>query len=166
MTLELVIVIALVLLGILFLLVEIFLLPGVTIGGIAGAIFLVGGIAYAYYFIGNTAGNITLASSALALGGSFVWLLRSKSLQRISLETNIDSKVDNSDLKKINVGDIGVALSRLNPIGKVMVNDFTVEGKSFNGEFIEEDAPIEVIRVDTYQLQVKKRTCASVEEIN
>ena len=158
MTLELLIVIALVILGILFLLIEIFLLPGITLAGIAGVIFLVGGIIYAYYFMGSTAGNITLASSAIALGGSFIWLIKSKSLQRISLETNIDSKVDNSDLKKINIGDTGVAQSRLNPIGKVTVNDFTVEGKSFNGEFIEEDAPIEVVRVDTYQVQVKKKS--------
>lgn len=155
---ELVIVAALVLLGILFLLVEIFLLPGISIAGIAGIIFLIGGIVYAYLFIGSTAGNITLAASAVAMGGSFFWLLRSKSLRRISLETNIDSKVDNSDLEKIKIGDIGVALSRLNPSGKVMVNDLTVEGKSFSGEFIDEDEAIEVVRIDTYQIQVKRKT--------
>lgn len=158
MTFELLIVVALILLGILFMLVEIFLLPGISIAGIAGTIMLIGGILYAYLFIGSTAGNITLVASAVAMGASFFWLLKSKQLRKISLETNIESKVDNSDLAKISVGDTGVALSRLNPTGKVMVNDLTVEGKSFNGEFIDEDEKIEVVRIDTYQIQVKRIT--------
>ncbi len=158
MTFEILIVVALILLGILFMLAEIFLLPGISIAGIAGAIFLIGGIVYSYLFIGSTAGNITLAASAIAMGASFFLLLKSKSLRRISLETNIESKVDNSDLGKISVGDTGIALSRLNPTGKVMVNELIVEGKSYNGEFIDEDEKIEVIRIDTYQIQVVRKT--------
>lgn len=157
MTFEILIVVALILLGILFMLAEIFLLPGISIAGIAGAIFLIGGIVYSYLFIGSVAGNITLAATAIAMGASFFLLLKSKSLRKISLETNIESKVDNSDLGKISVGDTGIALSRLNPTGKVMVNDLTVEGKSFNGEFIDDDDKIEVVRIDTYQIQVVRK---------
>lgn len=157
MTFEILIVVALILLGILFMLAEIFLLPGISIAGIAGAIFLIGGIVYSYLFIGSIAGNITLAATAIAMGASFFLLLNSKSLRKISLETNIESKVDNSDLGKISVGDTGIALSRLNPTGKVMVNDLTVEGKSFNGEFIDDDDEIEVVRIDTYQIQVVRK---------
>jgi membrane-bound ClpP family serine protease len=156
MTLDLLIVAAVILLGILFMLVEIFLLPGISIAGIAGAIFLVGGIVYAYLFLGSTAGNITLAASALAMGGTFFWLLKSKSLRKISLETNIEGKVDNSNLQKMAVGDRGIALSRLNPIGKVMVNDVEAEGKSFDGEFIEEETAIEIVRIETYHVLVKR----------
>lgn len=157
MTFEILIVVALILLGILFMLAEIFLLPGISIAGIAGAIFLIGGIVYSYLFIGSMAGNITLAATAIAMGASFFLLLKSKSLRKISLETNIESKVDNSDLGKISVGDTGIALSRLNPTGKVMVNDLTVEGKSFNGEFIDDDDEIEVVRIDTYQIPVVRK---------
>lgn len=163
MTFELIIVAVLILLGILFMLAEIFLLPGITVAGIAGTIFLIGGIAYAYIFVGSTAGNISLVAAAIAMGGSFFWLLKSKSLRKISLETNIESKVDNSDLGKINRGDTGVALSRLNPTGKVMVNDLTVEGKSFNGEFIDEDEAVEVVRIDTYQIQVRRKGAAAID---
>ena len=107
MTLHIVVVISVIILGILFMLIEIFLLPGISIAGIAGLIFIIGGIVYSYMFIGSTAGNITLAASAIALGGSFAWLLKSKSLRRISLETNIENNVDNSYLLKISVGDTG-----------------------------------------------------------
>lgn len=157
MTLDLIIVAAVILLGILFMLAEIFLLPGISIAGIAGVIFLLGGIVYAYLFIGNTGGNITLAASAVAMGGTFYWLIKSKSLRRISLETNIESKVDNSNLLKMAVGDTGIAISRLNPIGKVMVNDTEAEGKSFDGEFIDEETVIEIVRIETYYVLVKRK---------
>lgn len=157
MTLHIIVVISVILLGILFMLIEIFLLPGISIAGIAGAIFIVGGIIYSYMFIGSTAGNITLAGSAIALGASFAWLLKSKSLRRISLETNIENSVDNSNLLNINVGDTGTTISRLNPIGKVFVNDVEAEGKSFDGEFIEEDTEIEIVKVETYNVLVKRK---------
>ncbi|MDD2511752.1 MAG: NfeD family protein [Proteiniphilum sp.] len=156
MALDLLIVVALILLGIFFMLVEIFLLPGISIAGFAGAVCLIGGIVYAFLFLGSTAGNITLAASAAAMGGTFFWLLKSKSLRKISLETHIDSHVDCSDLMKITVGDTGIALSRLNPIGRVMVNEVSVEGKSFNGEFIDEDEEIEVVRVESCHILVKR----------
>ena len=157
MTFNLIIVALVVLLGIIFLLAEIFLLPGITISGIAGFIFLVGGIAYAYMYIGTMAGNLTLIISALLIMGSFIYFIKSKSLRRISLNTNIDSKVDNSDLKKINIGDEGITQSRLNPIGKVFINYLTVEAKSIDGQMIDEDTVVVVNKVDWSNILVSKK---------
>ena len=148
MTFNLIIVAIVILLGLIFLLAEIFLLPGLTISGIAGFIFLVGGIAYSYLYIGTMAGNLTLVITVFLILGSILYFIKSKSIRHISLRTNIDSKVDTSDLKKISVGDEGITQSRLNPIGKVFINDLTVEAKSLNGEMINEDTPIIVNKVD------------------
>ncbi|MDR0421579.1 MAG: hypothetical protein LBH72_01035 [Proteiniphilum sp.] len=161
MTFDLIIIIAVILLGTVFMLIEIFLLPGISIAGIAGAIFLTGGIIYAYIFQGSVAGNITLAGTAALLGGSFFWLLKSKSLRKISLETNIEGKVDTSHLQKIAAGDSGMTLSRLNPVGQVLVNGVEVEGKSFDGEFLDEDTEIEVMKVETFSVLVRKKEIAS-----
>ena len=60
-------------------------------------------------------------------------------------------------MQNIAEGDTGVAVSRLNPIGKVLVNDILAEGKSFDGEFIEEDSAIVVIKVDSYNVLVKRK---------
>lgn len=157
MTLDLIVIIAVILLGVVFMLIEIFLLPGISIAGIAGAIFLIGGIIYAYIFQGSTVGNITLAGTAVLMGGSFFWLLKSKSLRKISLDTNIEGKVDTSYLQQIAVGDTGVAVSRLNPIGQVLINDIEAEGKSFDGEFIDEDTEVEVVKIETYNVLVKRK---------
>lgn len=157
MTLDLIVIIAVILLGVVFMLIEIFLLPGISIAGIAGALFLIGGIAYAYIFQGSTVGSITLAGAAVLMGGSFFWLLKSKSLRKISLDTNIEGKVDTSYLQQVAVGDPGITLSRLNPIGQVLINDVEMEGKSFDGEFLNEDTEIEVVRVETYNVLVKRK---------
>lgn len=156
MTFNLIIVAALVVLGVVLLLVEFFLLPGISIAGVGGAIFMVGGVIYSYIYLGSTAGNITLALSLLMLALAFVWLLKSKTLQKIALTADINETVDNSELRSLKPGDTGLAVSRLNPIGKVMINDITVEGKSFDGEFIDEDAKIEVVKVETYNVLVKE----------
>ncbi len=156
-SISIIIVSAVILLGIVLLLVELFLLPGITIAGIAGSLVLIGGVIYAYAHLGNTGGNITLATTAAVLTVSFVWLVKSKSLRKIALKTEITESVDNADLKKIKPGDIGISLSRLNPIGKVMINDIILEGKSMDGELIDEDIEIEVMKVESNNVAVIKR---------
>ena len=157
MTFDLIIVAVVILLGVIFLLLEIFLLPGITVSGIAGFVFLLGGIAYAYMYMGPVAGNISLLIAGLLLAGSFIYFIKSKSLRRISLTTNIDSKVDTSDLNKINVGDEGITQSRLNPIGKVFINNLIVEAKSINGEMIDEDTEVVVNKVDWSNILVSRK---------
>ena len=157
MTFDLIIVAVVILLGVIFLLLEIFLLPGITVSGIAEFVFLVGGIAYAYMYMGPVAGNISLLIAGLLLAGSFIYFIKSKSLRRISLTTNIDSKVDTSDLNKINIGDEGITQSRLNPIGKVFINNLIVEAKSINGEMIDEDTEVVVNKVDWSNILVSRK---------
>ncbi len=156
MTLNITIVIVLAVIGIIFMLIEIFLLPGISIAGITGGALIVGAVVYAYMFLGSTAGTIALISSLAVLAISFIWLVKSRSLQKIGLKTNIEDSVDNSDLLKINVGDKGVSISRLNPIGKIMVNNTIIEGKSIDGSFIDEDIEIEVVKIETYNALVKE----------
>ena len=135
------------------LLAEIFLLPGITIAGIAGVLFAIGGIAYAYT-IGMTAGNITLGSSVLIFGGIFLWLLRANSFHRVALKTNIESTVESPRNMDIKVGDIGMTLSRLAPIGKARFGHITIEAKSTN-DFIDENTSVVIVRIDGYNVIVE-----------
>jgi len=137
------------------LLAEIFLLPGITIAGVAGALFAIGGIAYAYT-ISMTVGNITLGSSVVAFSGIFLWLMRSNSFHRVSLKTNIESTVESPRNMDLKVGDEGVTLSRLAPIGKARFHHITIEAKSTN-EFIDENTPVEIVRIDGYNVLVEKK---------
>ncbi len=155
MALDLIIIIVFLALGIILILAEIFLIPGFTIAGIGGFLFYAGGIYYAYSRLGVMGGTITLTGSAIIFAIIFFQLIRSNALDKIALKENIDSKVETSDVSKIKVGDIGVTLSRLNPIGKIRVNGITVEAKS-SDDFIDEETSVEIIKVHVNQVIVKK----------
>jgi len=152
MWLDLAIVIFLMGLAIVLVLLEIFLLPGITLAGIGGALFAAGGVIYAYT-IGATVGHITLAASVVVFGIAFFWLLRSNSFKKVALHTDVDSKLTSSRELGIEVGDEGITLSRLAPIGKANIKGITVEAKS-REEFIDEQTPVVVIRVDGYNVLV------------
>lgn len=154
MILDIIIICFLILVAILLLLLEIFLLPGITIASVGGFIFAIGGVVYAYS-VSEAVGHITLVSSIIAFGGSFFWLLRSKSFNRVALKTNVDSTLVSSRDLGIEPGDEGITLSRLAPIGKALIKDITVEAKS-TGDFINEETPIRVVRVDGYNVIVEE----------
>lgn len=164
MAMDIVIIVFLMVGAIFLILTEIFLLPGITIAGIAGALFAIGGVAYAYS-IGTTIGNTTLGSSIVVFGGVFSWLLRSNSFRRVSLKTDIESTVTSPRDLDIKVGDEGVTLSRLAPIGKARFNHITVEAKS-TGEFIDEHTQVVIIRVDGYNVIVESKIGSNPDRNN
>ncbi len=148
------IVIVLCLIGILLVLLEIFLIPGVTFALISGILFGIGGVFYAYSKLGAVGGTITLVSTLALFGLSFIWLIKSKALNKIALDTDINSTVASKDVQNIREGDEGISISRLNPIGKVKVNGITMEAKT-SGEFLDENTPVTIVKVYPTQLIVK-----------
>jgi len=141
--------------SVILILLEIFLFPGITVAGIGGFIFAVGGLYYAYKLSWWT-GNIALIATLITFGIAFIWMLRAKSLSRIALKTNVDSKLASSKDMGIKVGDEGVTVSRLAPIGKASINGIIVEAKSLD-ELIEEKSEVTVIRVEGYNVIVKRK---------
>lgn len=161
MAVDIIILTILIFLGLALIMVEIFLLPGITIAGIGGGVILVGGIVYAFLYIGENAGYAKIAASAILGVGSFVFLIKSKTLDHIALKTDITSKVDQSDRELIKVGDQGVTLSRINPIGKAeFKNELVIEVKSFTGEFIDTEVEIEVVKTDSSSILIQPRNLA------
>lgn len=153
MVTQIILAILLIVIAIALLLVEIFLLPGITIAGIAGALFAVGAFVYVYSTLGAVASGIALVCGVIVFAVVFFWLLKSKALDRISLKTNSNSKVDDSDLDKIAIGDTGIAYSRLNPMGKVKIKGVIVEAKSIE-EYIDEETPVRVTGKNMSNIEV------------
>lgn len=163
MVLDIAIIVFLLGLAILLILLEIFMLPGITIAGIGGCIFAVGGIVYAYGQVGATVGNIALASSIVVFGIAFAWLLKSKALDKVALNTNADGKIISNNELGIKPGDEGVTLSRLNPIGKIKINGITAEAKS-TGDFISEERPVVVLKVSANSILVTEKEAIEKKE--
>ena len=87
-------VVLLVLAGVALLLVEMFLLPGFGIAGVSGFGCLLAAIVVAYVWIGRMAGYITLAAG-LVLSALAIWgFLRSNALDKMALDSKIDSHVE------------------------------------------------------------------------
>lgn len=145
--LQIVIIGALILLGIILLLVEIFLLPGLSIAGI-GAIFSFTGAIYAAFTqAGETGGYITLSLSILLCIVALVWFIRSKSTDKMALNTHVDGVVPTTVDAAIAVGDKGTTLTRLNPMGTVLLHGKRVEAKVYGG-MLDENMPIVVQSIE------------------
>ena len=133
-------------LALLLLFVEIFFLPGVTVAGLGGLLCATGGIVYAYSEVSATAGHVALGIALASFSLLFYWLMRSKTIDKYSLQTNIDGKIISNDDLNIQVNDEGITLSRLNPMGKIKVNGIITEGTSITG-FVSEATVIRVVQV-------------------
>ncbi|NDV80931.1 NfeD family protein [Bacteroides sp. 51] len=141
--------------AIILLLVEIFFIPGISIAGIAAVGALLYANYYAFVYMGPVAGFITLTVSAIACIGSIVLFMRSKTLDKISLKKNIDSKVDKKAEHSIQVGEKGVATTRLALIGYAEINGKIVEVKSTDG-FLDEKTAVIVTRISDGTILVEK----------
>ena len=88
-----VLVVLLVLAGVALLLMEMFLLPGFGIAGVSGFACLAGAVVMAWIKFGHVAGLITLGACVI-LSGFAIWgFLRSHALDKMALDTKIDSQV-------------------------------------------------------------------------
>ena len=143
------IIIVLVVAAVILFLVELFIVPGISIAGVLAGGCIIYANYYAFTNIGTTAGFITLAVSAIACVGSLIWFMRSKTLDKIALK-------DRSAEEKVKIGDTGVTTTRLALIGYAEINGDIVEVKSTDG-FLNEKTPIIVNRITDGVILVEKK---------
>jgi len=144
----------LIIVGLIFLILEILVVPGTTFVGVIGFILIIIGIWQSFSVYGNLAGSITLGSSILFTFVTLFYSLRSNTWKKFMLKTDLKSKVNVVDDKKIKLGDTGKTVSRLAPAGKAFINNAYFEVHS-NGEFIDEDSEIIVTKISFNKIYVK-----------
>lgn len=151
----LLLVILFILIGLFLIWLEFFIVPGITVAGIGGTVLMLGGIAYAYSSIDRSTGHIVLLSSLVLLTAMFIISLRGNTWKKTALETNVEGVVEGVDKTKVKVGDKGTTISRLAPMGKVMVNGEIIEAKSKLG-LIDENEEIVVLEIYSTNVMVEK----------
>lgn len=152
---DIAIIIVFMLLGIAFFVLELFFLPGISVGGVAGTIFVGLSVWYSFTHLGHTVGYITLLLGAITFAVA-VWLfIKSKTLEKISLNTQLEDGDKPFDTAKIHVGDRGISLTRMAPMGTVLINGEELEAKSIDG-FIDNNIEIEVIDISGISISVRK----------
>lgn len=146
-------IISLIIIGLALLFAEILLIPGVGLAGILGVISMGGSCYFAFADYGMTTGLVVLAVILLILILMMVWVLRAKTWKRMSLDTNIDSKAVALEIP-VAVGDKGVTMTRIAPMGNARFGDKSVEVTSFEG-IINSGVEVEVVSVDGMKVVVK-----------
>ncbi len=145
-------IIALIVLGLVLILLELFVTPGFVTG-------LLGGIAwfYALYKIykvyGTISGHLALAGLILLLVACIVIAVKSGVWDKVSLHSNVEGRVN--DLPDIKVGDTGYTSSALRPMGRMIVNNQSIEITSM-GELVDTGAFVEVIKIENNKIYVKQ----------
>ncbi len=144
----------LIIVGFIFLLLEILVLPGTNVAGVIGFILLVVGVWQAYAVYGGKSGTITLIATVVVSAIILYYSLQAKTWRRVSLKSEINGKVNIVDKNKVKPGDKGKTVSRLAPMGKAYINGVYVEVSS-EGEFIDQNTEIEIIKIDHKKIIVK-----------
>jgi membrane-bound serine protease (ClpP class) len=154
--------------GVILLALEIFVIPGVGVAGIAGGVALVAGLGMTLVGAGATTAVIVGAlgrvalSMLLALAGGLALLRvlpRMPVGRRLVLEA--DMRTDEGcesppETDRLRLGLTGTALSPLRPAGLADIGGARVDVVS-DGSFIEAGATIEVTRVDGNRIVVRER---------
>ena len=149
-------IVMLIFLGVLFLLLEILVIPGTTLAGIVGFGLLFVGLWQAYVSKGTIQGHYTLGATLVVTVVALYYAFKSGTWKRMSLKTTVDGKMDQLEGMNMNEGDSGITISRLAPSGKAMINNNIVEVHTY-GEFIDQEREIVVISVKDNKIIVTQK---------
>lgn len=147
------IILFLIFLGIVLLLIEFTILPGITIAGVGGFLLFAYSIYLAFTSYGTLAGFLTLGFVMIVAPTLVVVFFKGKTGKKMVLDTVITGVANQID-DKIKVGDIGVTIGRLAPMGKIKVNNEVVEVKS-TGSFVDPGEKVRIIEIEKSQITVE-----------
>lgn len=133
------------LIGIIFLILEIVVIPGVGVAGILSLVLLLSGV-YLAYDLNTITGHYCLAGTVVSGGILLALSLRSNTWNKVSLHKTLDQKLNTVgyDLK---VGDTGNSINQLTPTGKAMFNDKKMEVRSM-GPVIDQNSEIIITKIE------------------
>lgn len=152
-----IVIISLILLGILLMLIEMLLIPGVGVAGFFSLASLAGSCWYAFTKMDTRAGVITTIVVTVILVIMTIIILRAKTWKRFELKTEINSKV-NTEGDSVKAGDKGVTVTRLAPMGSARIEEIVCEVCSADNSMLASGTPVEVTCVESNKIYVKPIT--------
>lgn len=147
-------VISLILFGVFLLVAEVIFIPGITVVGVIGFIFLLIGIGFGFKYFGSETGWIILGVTGVTSGIIFYYTFKSNFWNRFVLKSSINSKVNEGVTELLKIGLQGYTVSSLKPVGKAEFNGKLYEVKSL-GDFINAEQKIKIIRIENGNIFVQ-----------
>lgn len=159
--------------GVLLIILEVFVIPGFGVAGVAGIILTIGGLVmvmldndgFDFTFVKMPAIIEALSVVMVGVFGGIIAMvlgapkfLESRFFKKISLQDKMNTSegYTSTFYKEVMVGKTGTAFTVLRPSGKVMIDEIIYDAFT-RGEFIEQGSEIEVIEVSTTSLRVRQK---------
>lgn len=143
--------IALIILGVLLIMAEVYLIPGLNVVGILGALLMLAAVVLAFLEAGMIGGVIAMVSSISLTGGSLWWLWKSGAWDRFvlssSLRTDERLLAREGEARSRYLGRQGVALTPLRPTGVAEIDGERIEVVT-EGDFISAGSRVKVVAMD------------------
>ena len=140
--------------GFVFLVIEVFLVPGFSVPGIVGLILIGYGVFKANMEYGATGAAVTLAVSAVAAVLLIRIALRSRAIKKFGLDYSQNDMTAIDDFSPL-LGMAGTTASKLRPSWIAKLGDKRYDVVT-DGEFIDENTPVTVTTVDGTRIVVTK----------
>jgi membrane-bound ClpP family serine protease len=147
-------VILLIFFGLGFIIAEIIFVPGTTLLGLFGLIFTIIGIIISYISFGAGVGTIVLVVAGIIGVGALVYSLKSGVWEKFALKGSINSKVNEGEKEVLQVGEEGITVSSLRPMGKGEFKDRIYEVTTL-GNFLTTDTKIRIVSIKNNKIIVE-----------
>jgi membrane-bound ClpP family serine protease len=147
-------VISLLVIGLALLVIELIFIPGTTIVGIMGLLCVISGLVLVFNNFGNTVGWAATGGTAVLSAAVFLYAFKSGAWSKFALKSKIDSKVNQHKPIQVKVGDEGIALSTLRPMGKGEFDNELLEVRSL-GDLVPTNSRIRVIKINKREIFVE-----------
>lgn len=145
---------ALIFIGLALIIVEVVFVPGTTLVGILGVIFLGAAVMSAYRNFGSDVGLYVLIGTAGATAVALFFSFRSEAWSKFANRSAINSKVNEGKMESLTLGEEGTALSTLKPMGKVQFKSGEFEVKTL-GDYVDVGTRVRIVHLDASQIIVK-----------
>lgn len=147
-------IISLITFGLALLVAEIIFVPGTTLVGVVGFIFLILGVALSFHYFGSESGWVTTGVTAAVSGFIFYYSFTTNVWSKFSLKSANNSKVNEGEKVDLKEGMEGTTISALRPIGKAELNNQTFEVKTL-GTYLDSGKKIRIVKVIQNQIIVE-----------
>lgn len=152
---DITLIVALIGIGILLVVGEIFIIPGTTFVGIIGGLFMIGGVIVAYATHDNPmVGHVAFAGTGVATVVLGVLAYRAIKSGNYALTDIVATRVNLLSPDGPKVGDEGTTVTALRPEGRAVFNDKKYAVFSL-GDYVEAETKVKVTKVSTNKIYVK-----------
>jgi membrane-bound ClpP family serine protease len=147
-------VVSLILFGLVLIIVEIIFVPGTTVVGLVGFIFMAIGVALSFRYFGTEIGWSAVGATGVASGALLYLSFKSNLWGRFALKSTSQGKLNEGEMNELFPGQEGVTVSALRPVGKAELLNRLCEVKTL-GEYVDAGKRIRILKILSNQIIVE-----------